>query len=276
MVYFGNAKLPQVQPWITQLKAGVVDRNNDNNLLDVCLYDLENIEYLTNTLLNSIETSFKTDVLHSVGRGADGLTVFCIILQKCVKSNLSLQHQLVKSWRMCPSSKKKAKALKSSTRNFVSLSSALVVQATIQLTYPILSSSVSKAHLLTYLDLDRVHNAHHEDIFLPELESFYESFLWRLGTLCLKKVSHTDFAKYQQSTNQKMNVFTLKNDESGKGASSSTNITKTTRCFDCCKPNVKLEHYGCTQKEKKLYMPKSSPSALKPPSYTTRATYQCS
>ena len=90
---YGVAKLTLLKPWIKQLTTTGV---RDGHVVSpVCTQDLKNLRYLAKLLLDSLKPKFKSDVLQSTGVAADGLTVFCTIIQKCVLLNASLQRELI-------------------------------------------------------------------------------------------------------------------------------------------------------------------------------------
>ena len=83
---YGKAKASLITPWLLQLQTSGV-QHPTSGPLPICSYDITNLSFLGDKLLNSLKPAFKSDVIQSVGVDADGLTIFQSIIQKCVLLN---------------------------------------------------------------------------------------------------------------------------------------------------------------------------------------------
>lgn len=172
----------------------------------------------------SFKPFFKPDVLHFLGIGADGLTVFCTILQKCVKKNISSYCHLVKELKGMSITKEEGASVEKFNQKMHDCIKCIngANDCPTNLAYLILKNFKGIlvdifSHQVNqiFLALARDNNAHNDEMFLPEQESLYESLSGEWVHFAYKKITQTDFAKYQQITNKNMNSLNLKSDKNG-------------------------------------------------------------
>ena len=209
---YGKAKLNAMHPWIEQLTTtGVIQA--DGSHAPVCSYDIKNLDHLAKLLLDSLTTEFQQDVLKTAGVDADGIHIFCVIIQKRIHLDPSLQRTLIDSFQKVKLIDEKGENVEKFNHKVKECIDQItnagpepedLALLTIKLYFgasvPMFSQNVNNL----FLTITSNRGALTHDDIMTELEQLYLKLKDKEWTPSTSKVvTHQEFAKYQQNTETK-------------------------------------------------------------------------
>mgnify|MGYP003433799043 FL=1 len=230
---YGAAKLGAMRPWIRQLTTDGVE-DNHGIVARVCAQDLKNLRFLAKLLLDSLKPKFKSDVIQSTGVTADGITVFCTIIQKRVLLNASLQRELIATLSTMRLTQQEGENVEIFNQKLTELItrilnapggrptdlSLLVIKCFLGSSVPAFAQRVNTL----YVELSRDPSKYSESEIISELEELFETFHHDWPPSSMKTVTHQEFTN-------KLNQLTTKNN--GTKSTSTTPTTTMTHKVLC-------------------------------------------
>ena len=254
-----NKNLSDVKPWIDQLKRDGITKP-DGTTIQVCPYDVQNLEYSALFILGSLTTKFRSEVEHSIGLSATGIEVLLCIIERKYSLQVSLQRELVAKLEQLDIIQEPGENISTFNVKVKNLCQSIefcgpaprdlntiVIGCFINCSVVIFSQYVNASYFQATTNPEKFP---WRDTLLTH-ESMYFRFKKIWTPESSKPVTNKEFQTYVKSQQTKMNQLQVKKEKD----------TTKTICYDCGKPGVKVGHEGCTQSGKKLHVPKKDGNA---------------